>query len=308
MFGVATRNSSTFHEALVASIFSSTFSPCLRVFICHGRERFCHNGFRSRGMATAEDVKDVAELKSPKLLLDPDIFLADEDTRKAHPYVVGFHKERLRKAVEIVEEALRRWKPFQLAIAFNGGKDCTVLLDLALKALRNAKAYSSAENGSAKISIVYFRSRPQFSALEDFIKKKVNEEFSQELLTYNGDLKESLERFKREHPQIEGIFMGTRCKDPSSKHLSSFSPTDPSWPAFVRILPILHFSYHDVWLYLREFGVSYCGIYDEGYTSIGWEGNTFRNPKLKRTAPDGGVVYKPAYLLDDSDDERCSRE
>lgn len=91
-------------------------------------------------------------------------------------------------------------------------------------------------------------------------------------------------------------------------HLDSFSPTDPGWPTFMRILPILNFSFHDVWLYLKEFDVNYCRLYDEGYTSVGWEGNTFRNPKLRTVDDHGVVIYKPAYMLEDSDDERTSRD
>ena len=109
--------------------------------------------------------------------LPSDIFLADAAVRKEHPYVAAFYGQRLVKAVGVVEEALQRYRPSQLAIAFNGGKDCTALLDLVMKTLKNRRDVdSSLKNGHVEtISIVYFRVRPQFAALEEFIHEKVGE-------------------------------------------------------------------------------------------------------------------------------------
>ena len=75
-------------------------------------------------------------------------------------------------------------------------------------------------------------------------------------------------------------------------------------PPFMRVNPILHWSYAQVWDFLRAFELPYCALYDEGYTSLGRKANTQRNPALRRS--DG--TYSPAWALDDAQLERAGRE
>jgi FAD synthetase len=85
--------------------------------------------------------------------------------------------------------------------------------------------------------------------------------------------------------------------------LEEFSPTDADWPSTMRINPILDWNYGDVWNYLLLYKVPYCSLYDQGYTSLGNNSNTSKNPSLKTA--DGS--YLPAYLLKDYSEERKGR-
>ncbi|CAF5194571.1 unnamed protein product, partial [Rotaria sp. Silwood1] len=85
-----------------------------------------------------------------------------------------------------------------------------------------------------------------------------------------------------------------------SSNLMDFSPTDPTWPAYMRCNPILNYSYNDIWIFLRKFDVPYCRMYDQGFTSLGDKETTIKNPKLLYKNNDTGLMeYKPAYLLED---------
>ncbi len=118
-------------------------------------------------------------------------------------------------------------------------------------------------------------------------------------------MKDCLVEMKTSEPSINSILLGTRRSDgPYFKQMSAFAPTDGDWPEFMRINPILDWTFSEIWYFIRKLQLPYCSLYDQGYTSIDNTQNTIRNSGLLK---EDGISYMPAYMLQNQDAERDSR-
>ncbi|KAL3843234.1 hypothetical protein ACJMK2_021178 [Sinanodonta woodiana] len=207
----------------------------------------------------------------------------------------------VRKAVQVIEECLERYSLDEICVGFNGGKDCTVLLHLF-----HAAKMRKFPTCTQKTKCLYIKSRSPFPEVEKFIQI-TRDNYKLDMLNFSGRIKESLGELQKQHPEIKSVIMGTRVTDPYSAHLEAFSMTDSDWPQFMRVNPLLDWSYNDVWKFLRSLCLPYCSLYDRGYTSLGCMNNTHPNPSLQYIDERGVVCYKPAYELELESQERDGR-
>ncbi|XP_054164462.1 FAD synthase-like [Oppia nitens] len=206
----------------------------------------------------------------------------------------------VRHSFDLINKSLDDYKPEEICVAFNGGKDCTALLHLVYT-IFITKYPNNLLN-------VFFISIPDiFPLLDNFVQQSV-ERYNLNLISYSeSNFKLALKKLNTE-TKIRSIFMGTRISDvPKHVMIKECQMTDPDWPQFLRICPLLDWSYGQIWCFLRDNRVPYCSLYDCGYTSIGSTNNTTPNPLLKFISHSGCTYYWPAFMLTNEDQERNGR-
>ncbi|KAJ1418946.1 Rossmann-like alpha/beta/alpha sandwich fold [Sesbania bispinosa] len=209
-------------------------------------------------------------------------------------------------ATYVIQRALALYSIEEVAFSFNGGKDSTVLLHL-LRAgyFLHTKGHNS-PNGDLKdfpIRTIYFESPSAFPEINSFTYDTAAT-YGLQIDTIRLDFKSGLEALLKDNP-IRAIFLGVRIGDPTAVGQEQFSPSSPGWPPFMRVNPILDWSYRDVWAFLLTCKVKYCSLYDQGYTSIGSIYDTVPNSLL--SISNSSKKFKPAYLLADGRLERAGR-
>lgn len=136
----------------------------------------------------------------------------------------------------------------ELSLAYNGGKDCLVLLILYLCALHQKGLTPADPNASPDTAIkcVYIQAKHPFQEVEDFVESSVKL-YSLCLLEYAKPMKAAFADYLHDTPAVKAIFVGTRRTDPHGEHLQHFDPTDHGWPEFMRIHPVIDWHYVDIW-------------------------------------------------------------
>lgn len=212
--------------------------------------------------------------------------------------------KHVQESLDIIEKALTKYKLENTCISFNGGKDCTAVLHLVHSAAKKL----CPNNNEPKLVAFYAPLPNHFKEESDFVQETARR-YDLKLMQYSSNsLKESLFQFRADAPSIEAIFIGTRKDDfKSGFQMTAMEPTDGNWPKYMRVNPILNWSYLQVWEFIRELDIPYCDLYNQGYSSLGTQDNTTKNSSLLRYDEAGKPYYLPAWSLTDLRKERFSR-
>ncbi|GER54284.1 phosphoadenosine phosphosulfate reductase family protein [Striga asiatica] len=217
-------------------------------------------------------------------------------------------KTKYNNAVYVIQRALALYSVDELAFSFNGGKDSTVLLHL-LRAgcyLHRSNLDSGEAGNKFPVRTIYFENPTVFPEINSFTYDTASA-YKLQMDIIRLDFKSGLEALLKVNP-IRAIFLGVRIGDPTAVGQEQFSPSSPGWPPFMRVNPILDWSYRDVWAFLLTCKVPYCSLYDQGYTSIGSIHDTVPNALLRcNKSSNSEDKFKPAYLLSDGRLERAGR-
>ena len=228
---------------------------------------------------------------------------------------------QIKDALNTLDQAFRLYGPHSVLCSFNGGKDAVVILHLLRAA--HAKYYKSTGETPIRPRVVYFEHENEFPEVIDFLKEAVDL-YDLEMVAFEQGVKfsQGLEILVENNllPGCNTTFpmafvLGTRSSDPNAHGQDHFAPSSHYMPPFMRVNPVLNWSYGHIWHFLRLFQLPYCSLYDAGYTSLGTTKDTLPCPALAVTTramdedPTKSPLPKfwPAYMLRDWDQERAGR-
>ncbi len=230
----------------------------------------------------------------------------------------------IQDALHTLDQSYRLYGPESVIGSFNGGKDAVVILELMCAAhanyFRSLEGRGEGKAQPTRPRVIYFNNKLEFPEVYDFVQHTVKE-YDLDMLAFEegigfvGGLEMLVKRnylisngleVSRTHPMA--FVLGTRAADPNAGKQGSFAPSSSYMPPFMRVNPVLKWSYGHVWHFLRLYKLPYCSLYDEGYTSLGTVKDTFPCPALKKVHLQGDAQeYWPAYMLKDWDQERAGR-
>ncbi|EED95802.1 predicted protein, partial [Thalassiosira pseudonana CCMP1335] len=224
----------------------------------------------------------------------------------------------LTSALHDLDMAYRLYGPFCMVGSYNGGKDAVVIFHL-MRAVHANYCREIQNQSDAKDDVmiprprvIYFQHPDEFPQVESLLHETVKS-YDLEMLAFReGDGLScygsgTTSFLPPPHPLA--FVLGTRKDDPNAGSQGIYAPSSHYMPPFLRVNPILNWTYGHVWHFLRVFELPYCSLYDDGYTSLGTVKDTLPCPALKKGSNDtnGGEEYWPAYMLKDWSQERAGR-
>jgi FAD synthetase len=249
----------------------------------------------------------------------------------------------IQDALHTLDHAYRLYGPESVVGSFNGGKDAVVILELIRAAhanyFRNLKMSQQDGSEGERVGVdiirprmIYFNNKLEFEQVYDFVRDTVNRYdldmiafedgvgFSEGLgmlvennylqpVALSSNVSAQSGRLRLNVPHPMAFILGTRESDPNAGKQGTFAPSSSYMPPFMRVNPILEWTYGHVWHFLRVYKLPYCSLYDQGYTSLGTVQDTLPCPALKKVHVEDGaaVEYWPAYMLKDWQQERAGR-
>ncbi|KAI5963554.1 FAD1 [Candida pseudojiufengensis] len=203
-------------------------------------------------------------------------------------------KLKIKSSMEKLEKSIDLHGLKEIAISYNGGKDCLVMLILLMATIYKKFITNHETNFYSndmipkdyKLDSIFINSEISFPELIDFIKESTQYYYLNPIIIKDNLKSGFLNYLNNINKSIKSVIVGIRYSDPFGSNLKLEQITDHNWPKFLRIHPILDWKYIEIWDFLVGTNINYCKLYDVGYTSLGGINNTLPNPKLLITDSD----------------------
>jgi len=205
------------------------------------------------------------------------------------------------KSIEVIERAFQMFGPDQ-AIAFTGGKDSLTVLHMVKRVC----------GGRITVPVINIDTTVKFEEIYAF-RDAIASEWALDLIVLTNqdavgieiarDKKECCYKLKVsvlnnaiEKYKFKAILTGIRWDEQAERSTEEYF-SERQGPGHTRVNPVLHFTEADIWEYIKKYDLPYCGLYDEGYRSLGCKPCTFKGPDI-RNERDGRSRDKEEQMKD----------
>ena len=198
--------------------------------------------------------------------------------------------------VKVALEMLRTFEPPEgYYVAYSGGKDSTVILDLIRRSgvKYDAHYHRTTVDPPELVRFIHCQSdvmedHPGISMWDLIVSKKCPP---------TRRIKYCCEAFKEGHGHNRMVITGVRYKESLSRSKRRQVETcfKDSRKTFLHI--IFHWSSNDVWEYIRGRKIPYCSLYDEGFKRLGCICCPQGGAKKQLIEAERWPKYKQNYLL-----------
>ena len=172
----------------------------------------------------------------------------------------------VQNSLEILYKAFDEFGIGNTIVSYNGGKDsdvCAQLWRLALYLYLEKKGQLGEYQETVDNSLfIVFHSPDDFEEINAHLKRVIAE-IGVQAFHSSKSFKEGLKTVI-DHYGTRAVILGVRRSDPQGANLQPHTPSTPDFPPFMRVLPLLEWTYGDVWEFISVFQISYCSMYDEG--------------------------------------------
>ncbi len=243
------------------------------------------------------DDKSAADKKGAQI-----IFEQPESDKNIAAESLALLEQKISLSIEIIKEAGDRYGD-KIGIAFTGGKDSTVLLDLIRRA----------ENGKIPFKVITIDTSVEFPEIKEFMEK-LKSAWNFEIVKYSND-----EALRQKYPiakdkadccnilktiplkqsikdlHLKAMFTGIRRDENEARANESYFSKRKD-PHHFRVHPLLHFTEKDIWNYIKFNNLPYCKLYEQGYRSIDCAPCTYKTSEKDAAERSGRSQDKEAAM------------
>jgi phosphoadenosine phosphosulfate reductase len=224
-------------------------------------------------------------------------------------------EEKIEQSKKIIREAMEKFGPEKLAVAWTGGKDSTTMTwlfretcremgvgmpkcmfidegdvfdeiwdivntvkkdwDLDVVIAKNTDVSDRAEKLGDMIRVDSLNERNR-AELEKLEFDEEEFPFAAESFIGNHLMKTVAMNVFLEDHAIEALATAIRWDEQTARVKETYFSSRDN-PHHTRVQPILHFRERDIWDTIQKYGLPFCELYKQGYRSLGARSTTYKN-------------------------------